>query len=153
MKRLIAATILRDQINLLEKEYSNPKIIILGDFNDQPEDKSISEILEAKQVLNFNVSSQLYDLSYEWMGEKLGTINYQSIWSVFDQVIVSGSLLKTEFGFYTKKDAVVLIDLPFLLERDKRYGGMKPKRSYIGFTYNGGFSDHLPVLLKLEIKD
>ena len=38
---------------------------------------------------------------------------------------------------------------PFLLEPDKAWLGEKPRRTYVGPQYNGGLSDHLPVILKL----
>jgi hypothetical protein len=46
-----------------------------------------------------------------------------------------------------------ILALPFLLENDKKFGGKKPFRTYYGYSYNGGFSDHLPVLLKLNSAD
>ncbi len=46
-----------------------------------------------------------------------------------------------------------VVRLPFLLEEDTKYGDVKPFRTYYGFQYNGGFSDHLPVMLKLSVKD
>jgi hypothetical protein len=41
-------------------------------------------------------------------------------------------------------------DAPFLLEEDKKYGGMKPRRTYLGPRYLGGFSDHLPLVAVFE---
>ncbi|MGM0498283.1 MAG: endonuclease, partial [Bacteroidota bacterium] len=38
----------------------------------------------------------------------------------------------------------------FLLEKDEKYIGKKPYRTYVGFKYNGGFSDHLPIILDLH---
>ena len=44
-----------------------------------------------------------------------------------------------------------IIDFPFLLEEDDKYGGTTPYRMYNGMRYKGGYSDHLPVLLELEV--
>ncbi|SHE99396.1 Endonuclease/Exonuclease/phosphatase family protein [Mariniphaga anaerophila] len=155
-KRNLAAQTLRNEVTALQKKYHNPKIIIVGDFNDQPTDESVKDYLEAlatsgeNQQINKN---SLYNLSSSWVNKEPGTIKYQSQWSVFDQVIVSGSLLHSENGLSTKADWAEIIRLPFLLENDERYGGQKPTRTYNGFRYNGGFSDHLPVLVKLQTEN
>jgi len=150
--RALAARQLRAITDSLNQHFTNPKIIIVGDFNDQPFDESLSKVLAAKKAEDNIEPSILYNLSWNWT-ESSGTLKYQSQWSVFDQVIVSGSLLKPEKGFYTKQQEAKILRLPFLLEPDKKYGGLKPKRTYIGFSYHGGFSDHLPVMLKLVRKD
>jgi hypothetical protein len=61
-----------------------------------------------------------------------------------------GSLLGPDKGLYTKPEWAEIVKLPFLLEKDERYGGMKLFRTYYGYRYQGGFSDHLPVLLKIS---
>lgn len=149
-ERNLAATLLRTKIDELTEKYNSPKIIILGDFNDNPSDESISEILLAKQVNDSILSDDLYNLSFDWQDDENGTLKYQSQWFFFDQIIVSGSLLNAGEGYFTKPKYASIIDMPFLFERDEKFGGMKPKRTYYGFTFNDGFSDHLPVLLKLQ---
>ena len=72
------------------------------------------------------------------------------MWSVFDQIIVSGVLLNGASGLLAKQSAANIINHSFLFEKDEKYGGSKPNRTYYGYTYQGGFSDHLPVLLQLE---
>ena len=131
---------------------SNPssKIVIMGDFNDQPTDQSLSIDLKALNVSQQIDEESLYNLSGLWQKPGIGTLKFQSQWSVFDQIIVSGNLLKNESGLYSKPENAIIVSLPFLFERDEQYGGQKLKRTYVGFSYNGGFSDHLPVLLKLS---
>ena len=89
-------------------------------------------------------------MTFVWQKEETGTLKYQSQWFYFDQIIVSGSLLNASAGYKTTQTNAVKIDFPFLLEKDEKYGGMKPLRTYYGFSYNAGFSDHLPVLLRLN---
>lgn len=148
--RNLAARTLRSNYNELQKKYKNPKVIILGDFNDQPLDESISGVLKAvNEEVRFGLSA-IVNLSEGWMNEDTGTIKYQSQWSVFDQIMVSGSLLLEHTGLKTDASMAKIVKLPFLFEIDERYGGMKTYRTFAGYKYNGGFSDHLPVLLKLE---
>ena len=48
-------------------------------------------------------------------------------------------------------DIDTILDFSFLMEEDDRFGGDAPFRTYHGMRYKGGYSDHLPVLLELEI--
>ena len=151
--RKAAATLLRTKIDELNKKYRSPKIVILGDFNDNPEDESISKILEARKVEQPITENQLYNLFFDLKRIDQGTLKYQSQWFIFDQIIVSGSLFSANSGIYTKPGNAKILALPFLLEEDQKFGGKKPFRTYYGFSYNGGFSDHLPVLLQLNTAD
>lgn len=152
--RNLAANTLKAEIELLQKNKINPNIVIVGDFNDQPSDESVLLKLGAiafpGQIKNFN-SNKVFNLSWNWMEKEPGTLKFQSQWSVFDQIMVTGNLLKTENKIFTRVEWAKIVQLPFLLEKDERYGGTKINRTYIGFNYNGGFSDHLPVLLKLQM--
>jgi len=147
-----AASLLREKIDDVLRKNSRSKIIVLGDFNDQPSDESILNYLNAIKLPAELHSNQLYNLSAEWESGDIGTLKYQSQWFVFDQIIVSGTLLKSESGLYGQSEWATICKLPFLLENDERYGGLKPKRTFNGYKYNGGFSDHLPVLLKLQVR-
>lgn len=152
--RNLAAQTLRTETELLQKKHHNPKIIIVGDFNDQPVDESISVHLGAIKYSETNINiadNQIFNLSFGWMNKEPGTMKFQSQWSVFDQIMVSGNLLNTDNKLYTHPDWAKIVHLPFLLKKDERYGGLKPHRTYSGFRYAGGFSDHLPVILKIQI--
>jgi len=148
--RNAAADLLRVKVDELNNKYKTPKIVIIGDFNDNPSDESLTEVLRAGKVEQPIVQDQLYNLFYEWKSSRQGSLKFQSQWFLFDQIIVSGSLLSTSSGLYTSLENARILSLPFLLEEDKKFGGQKPFRTYYGFSYNGGFSDHLPVLLKLN---
>ena len=147
--RKAAANLLRDKVDELIVKYKSPKIVIVGDFNDNPEDESLTEVLEAVKTEQPIVQNQLYNLFYDFERSDKGSLKFQSQWFLFDQIIVSGSLLSANSGIYTKPENARILSLPFLLEEDKKFGGQKPFRTYYGFSYNGGFSDHLPVLLQL----
>ena len=72
-----------------------------------------------------------------WEGE--GTIKYNGEWEKIDGCFSFGNIVVKEEVF----------DHPLLLEKDKKYGGLKPRRTFTGPRYNGGLSDHLPVIFKL----
>lgn len=149
-ERKTAAKLLRQKVDELNQKFRSPKIIILGDFNDQPTDESIADVLRAKGIENGIYNNELYNLSLRWQKEELGTLKYQLQWSVFDQIIVSAELLQSTNGLNTKPEYATILKHSFLLEKDEKFGGLKPKRTYIGYSYQNGFSDHLPVLLRLK---
>lgn len=151
--RNAAAKLLKTKVDELNQKHLSPKIIIMGDFNDNPEDESLNDVLMAKKVEESILENQLYNLFFEIKRVNSGTLKFQSQWFIFDQIIVSGSLLSAHSGFGTKPENAKIVSLPFLLEHDEKFGGNKPFRTYYGFSYNGGFSDHLPVLLELHTTD
>ncbi|MBQ0124437.1 MAG: endonuclease [Bacteroidales bacterium] len=69
---------------------------------------------------------------------KEGTIKFQGVWETIDRFMV-----------YNLNVSEAVYRPYFLLEEDKTYMGMKPRRTFIGPRYNGGLSDHLPIVLKI----
>ncbi|QQS51828.1 MAG: hypothetical protein IPM71_03640 [Bacteroidota bacterium] len=137
--RLYTAQVLLEAIDSLKKKNSQSKCVITGDFNDEPDNASLQMITEGANLVNLS-----QDLKKSC---KCGTIKYQSHWSMFDQFLVSGSLLGNE-GVHTHNYAIRILDNPFLLTTDSVYGGLKLFRTYQGPRYLGGYSDHLPVVLE-----
>ncbi|WP_082063407.1 endonuclease/exonuclease/phosphatase family protein [Draconibacterium sediminis] len=145
-----AARLLLSKYKEIIQKNEKAKVVIVGDFNDQPGDESIAQDLGAADSLN-SKSAGLYNLSLPWMKQEEGTLKYQGQWFVFDQIIVSPELLTATNGLKTKPENATICKLPFLFEPDETRGGRKLHRTYTGFRYNGGFSDHLPILLKLQV--
>ena len=81
-----------------------------------------------------------------------GTYKYQGVWSVVDHLIVNGRLLNNANSTHVKNSNAYIYNESFLLEKDEKYYGMKPFRTNIGPRYNGGFSDHLPIYMDLNIR-
>ncbi len=145
-----AATRLFNEVVTLQQSHRNPAIIIMGDFNDQPEDDSMTGFLKAS-LYPGNDPVQLYNLSYAWQKEGKGTLKHQAMWNIFDQIIISGSLFRPNGRqLYTTPSDAIILEAPFLFQKDERYTGRKLFRTYEGYKYAGGYSDHLPVLLILR---
>jgi len=145
--RALAANTLKHETDSVCIADGHPNILIMGDFNDDPEDESIQLLTSENNLCN------LVDLQYIPDGYPVkGTLKYQSDWNVFDQVLVSGSLYNGEKNLSVKNGKAYIFSQNFLLEQDERYLGMKPKRTYNGFKYNGGFSDHLPVYVDIDFR-
>ena len=147
--RLLVARTLRHTIDSLMQVREHPHLIIMGDFNDYPSNKSMKHILCGKG-----------DLVNLMVGMKDGTYRYRGEWGIFDQFLVSRSMLaknkivKANDGYTSAYlENVQILRHPFLLEEDDKYGGDKPFRTYNGMKYVGGYSDHLPIVLDLLIRD
>jgi len=146
--RRLAAETLKLAIQNLNKKQKNAKIICTGDFNDAPNDESLEKVLGAQTSDNPSVSGELINLSSGWMTKSIKTLKNQYTWEVFDQWIVSDYFLKSKDCFEFSSSEI--FDAGFLLEPDTKSGGVKPKRTYVGFKYQEGFSDHLPVLIRMQ---
>lgn len=145
--RIIAASQLKICTDSLSKARTCPNLIIIGDFNDYPSDRSVSRILGANAPTSPIVPEKLYNLM---AGKKDGTYKYQGEWGILDQFIVSGNLLSNRNKLKISGEKVTVCDLPFLLEKDEKYGDKRPFRTYYGLKYTGGFSDHLPIIGTFE---
>jgi predicted extracellular nuclease len=126
---------------------SDTKIIIAGDFNCTPDDREIRTLVDTG-----NSDLHLTDLSRCPAEEGNGTYRYMGAWEMIDQVIVSGSLLSSKNGLFTSQKMLKIFNPDFLLKKDPKYPGLSPFSTYHGYRYQGGFSDHLPVLLDLGFR-
>ena len=144
--RMKAARILRNAVDSLFRIRSKAGIIIMGDFNDYPNNQSIASALDAQPPgLPVN-NKKLYHLLARKAGKPgYGSYKYQGKWGLLDHIIVSGALLHPSEKFHTDEERTEVIHLPFLFVPDEKYGGKRPFRTYYGMKYEGGFSDHLPV--------
>lgn len=144
--RELAANTLRHKVDsLFNLPQPTPKIIIMGDFNDTPDDPSIHDILCDDDVL-VNLFTNGKNLGFE------GTLKHQFTWQIFDQIIVSNSLIDNDKGLLYKKNSATIFHADFLFEKDESFGGVKLFRTYVGPKYFGGYSDHLPVYIDLIYK-
>ena len=81
-----------------------------------------------------------------------GTLKHQYNWQIFDQIIVSNSLINNNKGLLYRQNSAQIFHADFLFEKDETYGGVKLFRTYVGPKYFGGYSDHLPVYIDLIFK-
>jgi len=147
--RMLVASLIRQKVDSIFSRNALANIVITGDMNDDPLDKSMTTGLRALTDTIHAKPSALFNLTAYKMKEPIGTIKYQGKWSVFDQMIVSGGLLRGTFRTDVNRCQIFKAD--YLFEPDTRYQGVKPFRTYIGMKYNKGFSDHLPVYLDIII--
>ncbi|MFB6341819.1 endonuclease [Saccharicrinis sp. FJH62] len=140
--RCRAAEVLKSMTDSLILNDSNCNIIIMGDFNDYPEDESLTNCLGASQ------NGALINLALYSSDE--GSYKYQGRWGYLDQFIVNKSLFERKTNGLIVKEYEKVISFPFMMEKDDKFTGERPYRTFSGYKYNGGFSDHLPVMIILK---
>ena len=77
----------------------------------------------------------------------LEVINIKGEWSQLDQIILSSSLTDTTSQMQLIPGSARIFSPSFLLIKDKTWRGERPFRTYYGFKYEGGYSDHLPLIV------
>lgn len=148
-KRVESAETLREQVDEILANDSDANIIILGDFNDHPTDKSLQTVLRAKES-GYEGEGDLINLLFDEHENGEGTAVYRGDWAVLDQIIISQAVYDEKSGLGIKgKDAEILRD-DDLLFKNRSTGEEKPNATYGGRKYYGGYSDHLPVYIILK---
>lgn len=147
--RIETATILKTTTDSILNAQPNAKIIIMGDFNDYPDNISLAQTLKANRPSSKIEPKQLYNLSYTAQDKNEGSYLHENKWCILDHLIVSGSLIKAtkKGGYTTTPTGYHIFKQDWML-----YKGEKPNRTYGGNKYFGGYSDHLPVYLVLSKK-
>jgi len=141
--RAEAAGVLRAAIDSILQTDARASILCMGDFNDHPMDASVRDVLGANTESKF-----LFNLMEEPSRRGEGSHWYRGEWGMLDQIIVSPALISGAEGWRVSSEGARVIRDVFLLFTDKD-GMSRPNRTYAGDKYIGGYSDHLPVVVKL----
>ena len=148
-RRFFVASELKNAVNKVFIDDPSALIFIMGDFNDTPDNHSINEVLGAQQTFDHPQSQQLYNLLAPRFHRGMGSTYYKG-WLLFDQIIVSGNVLLSTSFSCRPEDADVFN--PRFLLHFSNHGQAVPNRTY-RHDYVGGYSDHLPVYLRISLKD
>ena len=134
--RKVVADRLCQSIDSIYGLNSDAKILIAGDFNDGADSPSLRQICQ----------HGIRNLTKDAKGQNgvRGTYRYQGEWESIDHVLGSPSI-------YNKVDSAYIHSPKFLLEPEKLYGGFRPCRTYNGMRYQPGYSDHLPLVVRLRL--
>jgi predicted extracellular nuclease len=138
-KRTKAAELNRSIVKKIREEIKNPKIIIMGDFNDGPTTKNIKETL---------VQDDFYNPMESIYAKGNGSLKYKKDWLLFDQIIFSKNFMEEKENQHVFKYAEIFSKEFLKVFRGKNKG--KPYRTFIGRWYQGGYSDHFPVFAYLK---
>lgn len=134
--RLHVAERVCQMIDSIQAACDNPLIIVAGDFNDYSSDESLRLI----------ASHGMTEVSLGAKGTNgaKGTYRYKGEWGSLDHIFCNDPMASRLTGCHVN-------DAPFLMEEDKKYGGAKPHRTYLGPRHLGGFSDHLPLVATFKL--
>lgn len=137
-------------IEQLKLEEENPKVLIMGDFNDDPINSSFKNVLKTKEEKEDLKKGDIYN-PYENMFKKgFNTTGYRDNINLFDQILMTSPLVNkagNDFSSYKLFQAAIF-SKNFLISNKGRYKGY-PFRSFSFGEYTGGYSDHYPVYIYL----
>ncbi len=150
-RELGAKQIYKIKENLM-KEDPDAKIIVMGDMNDDPMNKSMAVELRGKAEVNDVKEGDMYNPWWNVLSkEGKGTLSYQGSWNLFDQILFSHNMINREGekDFSTLKYyQCQVFRRDYLINTEGRYKGM-PKRTTAGGVWLNGYSDHIPVVAYL----
>lgn len=141
-KRIKAAETILEKLNSLNHDSASINVLVMGDFNDDPNSESIQKLMNSNLFIN-PMQKLLSPVS--------GSANYKGKWSLFDQIILSHSFLNHEKDTHSFKKAAVYAP-QFLKEWKGKYKG-NPFRTFAGKKYIGGYSDHFPVYIIMRFNE
>lgn len=143
-----AAAVCRKTIDSIQSITANAAIIVMGDLNDNPSDKSIVQTLKSSGNKNALKPDELYNPWVAFMDRGIGTLAHNDAWGLFDQILLSTSFLNANPAGWQFQEAFIFYR-PYLTEINGKYRGY-PKRTWDGNIYQGGFSDHFPTYIVLK---
>ena len=149
-RRCAAAMVIKNKIAQITATDKNARIIIMGDLNDNPTDSSVAQVLSATEPTEPYSHDKLYDLMTKPYHDGKFSLKYHSENDVFDQMIVSESLIDKASTTHVEGKEGSIYNVKWLLFDHPKYGPM-PNRTYSGTKYYGGFSDHLPVYIDIVL--
>lgn len=134
--RLRVAQRIVDAIDSIHNTSPEASIVVAGDFND----------LDDGGMVDMVMQHQMKHISRYAKGRNgaRGTYKHQGKWGSLDHILVSDNISN-------RLHDCCILDAPFLIEEDEKYGGVKPFRTYIGKKYHRGYSDHLPLIARWEL--
>jgi exonuclease III len=148
-KRIYAAQQTRRIVDSLLKHNYQARIILMGDFNDEPQDRSIRETLRCKYKKNEVSWDELYNPMMDLKEKGMGTIMYRKNYELIDQFMMSASLLYENDKMHYITNSVTIYMPEYLVEPNGAFKG-SPFRTYGGQKYLGGYSDHFPIFMKIS---
>lgn len=128
------------------------RIVAMGDFNDDPADRSIAEAMGARGRVRDLEPGDFFNPFAEMHRAGLGTLAYGDAWNLFDNIVVSGNMVDVaDGGFRLEKTPGSrywghIFRRPYMLQREGQFKGY-PLRTYVGNNFQGGYSDHFPVYI------
>lgn len=151
-KRIAVAEQMRSIADSVRKANPATKVVMMGDFNDDPIDKSMTQGLGAKLKMKDLQEGDLYNPFGDMLKAGYGSLAYGDAWNIFDNIVVSDNLAKGSTGKLKLQQAPKskfygnIFKQHYMVQKEGQYKGY-PLRTYVGNNFQGGFSDHFPTYI------
>lgn len=143
LKRVSAARLTKKIVDSLQTINPYAKIIIMGDFNDDPYNKSLKKILNAKAKIEIVKLGGIYNPMMQMSKKGMGSLAYRDKLNIFDQLLFTKSFLNKDYSSYKVYKTGIYNPL-YITNRKGKYKNY-PLRSFTNSKWAGGYSDHFPV--------
>ena len=142
-KRIAAAMLTQEIVDSIYMKNPLSNIIVMGDFNDQPSDESMSVMLNTASKKDKSVGLANPFKAIQDAGN--GTCRYKRDWFLFDQILISNSMMNKKGAEFIEAQ---IYNPEWLYYKEDSNSG--PFRTFLGNKYYGGYSDHFPVYIDLK---
>ena len=146
-KRNQSGARLRQAVDSILNQSPNAKIVLVGDYNDDPRNASLKNELRATDKIKKMEDGDLFNTSWATFKQGFGSLSYKGAWNMFDQAVISQGLLSGD-GITYKKASFSIFGPDWMRQKSGQYAGT-PFRSFSYDKYIGGYSDHFPVYIYL----
>ncbi|TRX65698.1 endonuclease/exonuclease/phosphatase family protein [Carboxylicivirga sp. M1479] len=136
-----AAYLSRAIVDSLQQLDAKAPVMLMGDFNDDPQNVSINDVLRAVGISEMQ-ASDLYNPYADMHEDGVGTLCYRGFWNMFDQIHFTQNMLSD--GTSLQLQSAHIYNHAMLKVKEGNYAGY-PFRTFVGNRYDGGYSDHFPV--------
>lgn len=141
-KRMTVMAKIRQVVDRLFQQNAKAKILLLGDFNDNPNNRSVEQVLGAiplQRAKGQYRKDQLYNLAAPLFAKGRGSHYFSGNFWMPDQIIVSGTLLQCGAPLQLQAPGMQIY------APDDIQDNGRPLRTYKGTHHAGGYSDHFPI--------
>ena len=150
-KRVRAAELARAKVDSILDLDPEANIILMGDFNDDPLDRSIDVTLMGEGDLDDLTAGELYNpMAFLHDPSREGSLVHQGKWNLFDQILLSEELLSSENGLQYQEESATIFSQELTVGFGR--GADNPRRAIFRGKFDPkGYSDHFPVYVKLSV--
>lgn len=140
---------------MMEKKYPGIKIAVMGDMNDDPFDESMAVYMHGKEKMADVTPADFFNPFWSMLKAGYGSLCYQNVWSIYDQVLVNYNMAKAPKGGLKIRKVVKdtyygrIFKKPFMMNQKGQYKGY-PFRTFSNGAFIGGYSDHFPTYIVLS---
>lgn len=152
VRRITTAKVAKARVEEILAKDPHACIVSVGDYNDDPGNKSIREIMEAQVEAQSVTDAGFYNpVGALHNPDGIGTLTYQGKWNLFDQILVSHGLMADGKGkLRYQEGSAAIVNEEFMQVGGNGTAKDMPRRSIFRDEFQPeGFSDHFPVYIRL----